>query len=245
MQPYFLPYLGYFSLIAATDRFVPFDAVQYIRRGWVNRNRILKPDRDDAQYIRVPVAKHDRETPIRDIRIASDPAWKSSIVRQLEHYRRSARHFDETMRIMEECLSWESDSLAELNVHCLRVVCRSLQIPFNFVPYDEIVSQVKPAKKPGDWALHISQALQATTYINAPGGRGLFDPQAFDAAGIELLFLQNSLSEYPQRNQQHIAGLSIVDVLMFCGIENTRHRILADTTLSPANENLSQRHESH
>ena len=72
MQPYFFPYIGYFQLIQAANRFILFDDVQYIRHGWINRNRILKPA-DGIQYIIMPLASHARNTPIKDISPADVP----------------------------------------------------------------------------------------------------------------------------------------------------------------------------
>src|SRR4030042_3246951 len=78
MQPYFFPYLGYFSLIKHTERFVLLDSVQFIKHGWVKRNRILKPG-SGWQYILVPLVKHNRDTKIKDIRIKNTLDWRNTI----------------------------------------------------------------------------------------------------------------------------------------------------------------------
>jgi len=85
MQPYFFPYLGHFDLIYKTDRWIVFDTPQYIRQGWVNRNRILGPN-SGWQYITVPTRKHHRDNPIRDILVKEGKDWRERVCRQLEHY---------------------------------------------------------------------------------------------------------------------------------------------------------------
>lgn len=225
MQPYFFPYLGYFSLIAATDQFVVFDPVQTIRHGWINRNRILKPGGAEPQYINVPLAKHSRETLIQNIKIANQVDWKSRILGQIQHYRKRAPYFFQTKQILEECFSLETDSVVDLNVHCLATVCRSLDLEFNVLRYAEIENEIEPVNHPGEWALHISSALHATAYVNPIGGRDIFQPAQFQERGMSLMFLDPSLTPYPQRNPNFVPGLSIIDVLMFNSPEETVRQI--------------------
>jgi WbqC-like protein family len=122
MQPYFFPYLGYFQLIHATDRFILFDDVQYIRRGWINRNRILKPEAGN-QYITMSIAEHSRDTLIKNIKINNDGEWKLKIIRQLEHYKKKAPFYSQTMQLITECLENEETNITLFNKHCLEVIC--------------------------------------------------------------------------------------------------------------------------
>ena len=89
MQPYFFPYIGYFQLIHAVDTFILFDDVQYIRHGWINRNRILKPV-FGHQYIIAPLAKHQQKSLIKEISVIEGVAWKVKILLQIEHYKKKA-----------------------------------------------------------------------------------------------------------------------------------------------------------
>ncbi len=224
MQPYFLPYLGYFSLIAATDHFVSFDPVQYIRHGWINRNRILKPGFAEPQYIRVPVAKFSRDTIIKEIQISKNADWQGRILGQIQHYKKKAPNFQEAKSVLEKCLAIETESLVDLNVHSLKVICNHLGLHFSCSRFDDIEG-VAPAQHAGEWALNIADALDASTYINPVGGRDIFEPEQFSKRNINLQFLENALSPYSQRNAQFVSGLSILDVLMFNDIENTRKLI--------------------
>ncbi|MGI9517500.1 MAG: WbqC family protein [Pirellulaceae bacterium] len=225
MQPYFLPYLGYFSLIAAADHFVVFDPVQYIRHGWINRNRILKPGFAEPQYIKIPLAKHSRGTLIRDIRISLNTDWKARIFAQIQHYKKKAPYFEQAREILESCLEPDTDDIVKFNVHCLKTVCAAVGIEFAYSSFGEIRDEVEQVTHPGEWALHISSALKATTYINPRAGIDIFDQSQFVDRGVELCFLENSLSSYSQRNQEFVAGLSIMDVLMFNSLEETKTHI--------------------
>ena len=96
MQPYFFPYIGYISLVKHTDEFILFDTVQFIKHGWIERNRILKPT-GGWQYISVPLEKHSLSTLIMDTKIRNNDDWKAKILNQLVHYKRRAPYKKETI----------------------------------------------------------------------------------------------------------------------------------------------------
>ena len=221
MQPYFFPYVGYFSLLANVDRFVVFDPVQYIRHGWINRNRILNPGMCQPLYITVPLVKHSRDTRIRDIRIASDQGWKERIIGQIKHYKKHAPYFNEVLSILEQSFCLATENIVELNMHCLDIVRRFLGIDVDVIRYGEIASQIEPARKPGEWALNIAAAVGATAYVNPIGGKEIFDADQFRSHGIELVFIENHLTRYSQVGPGFVPGLSVLDALMFNGVEAT------------------------
>jgi hypothetical protein len=212
MQPYFFPYLGYYSLIKHTDQWIVFDEVQYIRHGWIERNRILKPG-EGWQYIGVPLQKHERETKIKNIRLR-DEDWRGKIFRQLEHYRK-APFYQQTMDVIEKCFQINTDNLTQLNAHILKTTCEYLDILFNYQIFSEMDLNIEPVHDAGEWALNISKAIGATHYINPPGGVELFDKEKFNLAKIELRFLSIELQPYSQRRKTFEPGLSIIDVMMF------------------------------
>jgi len=213
MQPYFFPYLGYFDVINCVDKWIVFDTAQYIRHGWINRNRILHP-KEGWQYIIVPLKKHSRETAIKDVRIANDQRWKERIVGQLQHYRKKAPYFTETMSLVEDCLSLEEDSISRLNVFILDKVCAYLGIHFDYSFFSEMSLELGPVEGPGDWALRISEAMGAKEYVNPPGAN-FFDERKFRNAGIRLTIRKLPPFEYSCRGYEFIPNLSIIDVLMW------------------------------
>ncbi|MFZ1689153.1 MAG: WbqC family protein [Flavobacteriales bacterium] len=215
MQPYFFPYLGYFSLIACTDRWIVFDPVQYIRKGWMNRNRVLKKG-GGWKYIGVTVEPHDRSTLIKDIHLPSEPDRFDRIIRHLDHYKAvHAPHYDAVLALLEECLRPESQSLVAFNTNCLERTCSYLGLAFDHEVYSDMALAHTEAREPGDWALHISRSLGAGAYVNPPGGRGIFDLERFRQAGVKLLYLEQELPPYEQRTNTFEPGLSIIDVMMF------------------------------
>lgn len=213
MQPYFFPYVGYFSLIKHTDRWIVFDEVQFIRHGWIERNRILKPV-EGWQYIGVPLKKHSRNTKIKDIEIRNDEDWKNKLLRQVEHYKK-APYYSPTVELINESLSVETDSIAALNVRILKTICRYLSVSFNYDIFSEMNLEIEPVGHAGEWALNISKSLKAAEYTNPIGRIEIFDPQQFEDAGINLRFQKNNLPSYNQRRGKFEAGLSIIDALMF------------------------------
>lgn len=214
MQPYFFPYLGYFDLICSTDRFVLFDTAQYIRHGWVNRNRILHPTHG-WKYVVVPLQKHSQATAIRDILVHSTREWRGKIIGQLDHYRKKAPYFRSTIDLVRDALNTDDLSLARLNGRCLRLVCEVLGISFRVEFDSEQQLGLGDVEGPGDWALRISQALGASGYVNPIGGETIFDPRRFEQLGIELELRSFENMQYDCRGYEFHTALSIIDVLMW------------------------------
>lgn len=218
MQPYFFPYIGYFQLMHAADIFVLFDDVKYIHRGWINRNRVLKP-KESWQYIGVPLEKHSSKALIKDINIHPTIDWKSKIFSQLNHYRKIAPYYYKTIKFVEDTLnSFQGSSIVELNYHIMMSVTDYIGINTKFLISSECGFDYSDVNGPGDWALSISKQLDAKQYINPIAGRELFDSSKYSDFGIELSFLSPNDIEYGQKRQFE-PWLSIIDVLMFNHIE--------------------------
>lgn len=226
MQPYFFPYLGYYALIAATDRWVVFDTAQYIRRGWVNRNRVLSTGSDGWKYVRIPTQHADRRTRIRDIQIDDSQNWRDQFIRDLDFYEvRRAPWFDETSEFLKRVLEVEHANLRDWLVESLILTCEYLELSLELDLFSKFESSMRPIRDPGHWALEMARTIDADTYINPPGGRELFDPEEFERSGVKLQFLTHRLPEYSQRQPSFVPGLSIIDVLMWNGRVQTRRMI--------------------
>jgi hypothetical protein len=226
MQPYFFPYIGYWQLINAVDCFVLFDESQYMKGGWVNRNRILKPG-GGWQYVHVPVQRHAVSEAIRDVRVVSDTAWRDRIFRQLAHYQKTAGFFSETQRILEAVLwSVENDTIGGVNCEIIQKMC-----PYIGIETEIIVSSSYPFDYSGvavaeDWAITHCQQLGADELLNPALGAKLFDAKKFDLLNLGLAFLQSNDVVYDQ-GVTFEPSLSIIDVLMFNGVDETR-RLLSE-----------------
>jgi hypothetical protein len=225
MQPYFFPYLGYWQLIDAVDVFVIFDEAQYIKQGWINRNRVLKPD-GGWQYIQVPVVKHPMSTSICDVQIVPDRKWKDRILNQLTYYQKRAPFYRETAGTVEAILmSGNEQLIGQLNSRIVHEVCAILAISSRIIissSYHFDYSEVKASR---NWALAHAMNLGATELINPRGGFHLLDKDQFRAHGVGLSILEIPEITYSQSQEPFEPYLSIIDVLMYNGIERTRELI--------------------
>ena len=214
MQPYFFPYFGYYSLIKKTDLFVLLDAVQFMRHGWIERNRILKPQ-DGWQYISVPLEKFNLGTKIKDIKTRTNEDWQEKIVRQLDHYKKRSPFYNDAIEVIRESFKSEAASITEINKNILEKTCQYIGFSPKIQIYSEMNLQIDEVTHPGEWALNISKSMGATEYINPTGGIEIFNRKQFEEAGIMLSFMGNNLPHYPQRRPVFENGLSIIDAMMF------------------------------
>lgn len=215
MQPYLFPYIGYFQLIRAVDQWVVFDHAQYMRHGWVNRNRILHPQAG-PKYIIVPLAKHSFSTAINRLKIKTEQPWAERIIGQLQNaYQKRAPNYQPVMELVSDCLSNAGDDLCALLTRGLQAVCDRLQIDFDPIMASELGIDPESVAHPGQWALRISENLGARTYINPVGGRELFKADEFEASGVKLKFLETHPISYQQADDRFHENLSIIDVMMW------------------------------
>ena len=226
MQPYFFPYLGYFALIAQTDRWVVFDMTQYTRRSWLTRNRILHPSQG-WQYITLPMDHASPSINICEARVLDRDAAARRILGQIEHYRRHAPFFPAVADLVRDTLrAGESQFLVDVCVSCLRNVFRYLGLPFNYLICSRENLPLPAITGPGLWALEISAVLKASEYVNPIGGQELFDRGAFAKRGIRLSFLPPPDFRYSCAPYSFIEHLSIVDVLMWNRPEAVKQALL-------------------
>jgi len=215
MQPYFFPYIGYFSLIKQVDKFILFDTVQFIRHGWIERNRILKP-LDGWQYFQVPLQKHPREIRIKDTLINNELDWKRKILAQLQHYKKISPNFSSVMELLDNIFRQEYSDIASLNKAALQAVCGYLNIKTPIEIFSGMKLNIDPAHAPDEWALNICKAMVGVDeYWNPPGGITFFDRSKYEANKICLKFHQVDLVVYDQKRVTFEANLSIIDVMMF------------------------------
>ena len=216
MQPYLFPYIGYFQLMNAVDRWIVFDEIQFIDKGWINRNRILHPDvGKEWQYITVPLANRGQFDKICDISIKSDIDWRSQILGKLTHYNKIAPFYEETMTFVRDCFDTDETNISQFVTEVLKKTADYMCIDTKIDVQSDLQLSIGGIEHPGQWALKISEALDASKYINPLGGLGIFRPDEFTASGIELSFLRTDLTPYPQKRNGFVPGLSIIDVMMF------------------------------
>jgi len=216
MQPYFMPYLGYFSLIKHTDMFILLDSVQHIRHGWIERNRILN-QKEGWIYFQVPINKiNGRETLIKDLSIDNRQPWKQKIFAQLENYKKRAPYYINTINLLRDLLANEYKNIVSLNKAALESVCCYLSIENNIRVYSEMGLDIERPNAPDEWALNICKVIGGVNeYWNPPGGMSFFNKGKYVSSGIELKFQRINLTPYSQKAPKFEEGLSIIDVIMF------------------------------
>ena len=220
MQPYFLPYIGYFSLIKHTDKFILFDTVQFIRHGWIERNRILKPD-NGWQYIQVPLIKNNgRDTQIKDVLINNNESWQQKILAQIQHYKKKAPYYSKVIALLENIFSNRYDDIVSLNNSVLEETLEYLNIKKELLVFSRMDLNIEPVNASDEWALNICKAIDgATEYWNPQSGQSFFSKEKYDNAGIDLKFQKVELTQYNQKREIFEEGLSILDVMMFNSVE--------------------------
>lgn len=208
-QAYFMPYLGYWQLINAVDVYGVADNYNYIKRGWVNRNRVL--GNMGPRYLTLPIVHASRNRFIMEHELA--PFDADTMLHQLSHEYRSAPNFDAGLDLMERVLRCKKTNLADFLFDSIELTCHYLGIDTRLIRTSDL---------PQDPSLRLEQRLydycdqlQADTYYNPIGGTALYSFEDFRAHGIKLAFVRCHPVPYPQvRVEEFVPNLSIVDVIM-------------------------------
>jgi hypothetical protein len=212
MQPYFFPYIGYFQLINAVDEFVIYDNIEFTKKGWINRNRILV--NGAGAVISLPIKKDSDYLHVKD-RFLAD-TWeverKKMLNRITESYRK-APHFKETYEILEKCIMFDGRNLFNFILHSIETLIHHLNINTTLIVSSSIPidHQLKSEEK----VMAICKQRQADIYINPIGGLTLYNKESFRMNNLELQFQKSESLSYMQFDNDFIPWLSIIDVLMF------------------------------
>lgn len=225
MQPYFFPYLGYFQLISVSDIIILHDDVQYIKGGWVNRNRIRM--QGTPRTITLPVLRGSHKLTILERRYSDLRGNSARLLRRIREAYREAPHRAETCEVLEEILSCPFDNVATFNTNLIRQMLERLGISTPLVIASELNKD--DHLKGQERVLDLCRLVGAQRYLNLPGGRGLYQPEAFTARGMELRFLD----PLPCRRRHQVGPTySVIDDLMHLDAQQLRNS-LADFAILP------------
>lgn len=227
MQPYFFPYLGYFQLMAEVDTFVIYDDVNFINRGWINRNQINL--NGVAHLFTVPLKQASQNRLICDIDLADDALWRSKIVKTIRQAYARSPQFERVFPLVEQIAQHSASNLADYLRHSLTRLRDHLGLATQIV--DTSRHYENADLKARARIIDICRREQANTYVNAIGGLELYRRDDFEQHGMQLQFLKPALPHYAQAGKEFIAGLSIIDVLM-CNDAATVTEMLKSGTLS-------------
>ncbi|WP_018249185.1 WbqC family protein [Orenia marismortui] len=211
MQPYFLPYIGYFQLINQVDKFILYDDVNYINRGWINRNRILL--NGEAHMITLALSGASQSKLINQIVIHDGERQKKKLLKTIRHAYVKAPYYDQVFPLIEEIMLNDESNLVKFIEFSLKGIANYLDFNTEFIisskikKDNELIGQNK--------ILEICKELEAGIYINPIGGYELYSKEEFIREGIELYFIKAEDIKYKQYKNEFIPNLSIIDILMF------------------------------
>lgn len=214
MQPYLFPYFEQFRFISSCDLWIVFDTPQYVRKSWINRNRILNREKGWS-YISVPVRHGGLDISIRDSLLDNTQNWRQEMINKLRVYENEAPQYQAVKKFLEVSLAAQVSTVSELNSHLLRQTCRFLEIDTPILIMSDLNITLPEKCAAGEWALVISKALGAHEYRNAVGGIELFDAKLYADNGIHLTFHQHISRSYRTGRFKFVDNLSIIDVLMW------------------------------
>lgn len=240
MQPYFFPYVGYFQVIHAVDKHILHGGLNYLKKGWVNRNRILGPD-GRPSYVHAEIRARSSHAKINDIELVPSRQWKDRFLRGISYNYRKSPFFDEVYALIEDVVAGDTKRLSELNKRSIVSICEFLGIrttietdDTGYAPLEARLSKPEtdlrlafPGLRLTVYSRRVVRILEicrqegANTFVNAIGGTSLYDKGEFRANGVDLYFVETQPFTYPQRTSKFVPDLSIIDALMNCGRAGT------------------------
>lgn len=210
MQPYLFPYIGYFQLLHSVDTFVLLDDVTFIKKGWINRNRLLVKQ---ANYLfTIPLAKGSQNKLIKDICLHPDDRVRQKLLSTIRQVYGAAPEFAHVFPLVAEVLLSKEPDLTALVLHSLLLINKYISMPVSIVRSSALTKNNQGFGQAR--IMSICQSLGASEYVNMLGGAKLYSVAEFACQGIKLEFLQPTLTPYRQSNGSFTPGLSIIDVLM-------------------------------
>ena len=213
MQPYFLPYIGYWQLIQAVDKFVILDDVQFITRGWINRNKIIV--HGEEQWLTLPLRDASRNKKINEIEISPKKQWLPKLNRTLEYAYQKAPFFELGKNLLDEILEIKDTNASIFLRKSIQILCDFLQIETKI----EVASEKYPATdlKGKDRIIDICRTCKTDTYVNAKGGREIYNKKDFSINRIDLRFIENI--------NDSLIYSSIIDEIMNNHLDDLRKKL--------------------
>lgn len=213
MQPYFCPYIGYFQLINAVDKFVIYDDAQFMKGGWINRNRILL-NKEKLYKFTLSIANDSYTLNINErYYIDNIKREKNKILKTIRQSYSKALYYNDVKELIQKIFSIDELNVAKMNTKSLKMICDYLNIKTEFL----ISSKIEKNNRLGgqELVIDINKCLNADHYINTIGGTDLYSKDIFKEHNIKLNFINTKKIEYIQFDNEYIPNLSIIDVMMF------------------------------
>jgi hypothetical protein len=240
MQSYFFPYLGYFQLIDSVDEFLIYDAVSFRKRSWITRNKILDKGSNSCINITANVVGQSSNKLIKEITLDKNLKWKKKLLNLIFFNYKKAKHFNIIYPFLKKIIEQQENYLHSYNSLIIAEICKLLnfgtKIEFKNYALENIEhnlindKDISKESIKSERIIRLCKYKKATTYINPSGGKELYDKGFFNGNNIELLFIKTLDYKYEQFGETFTPNLSIIDILMHAGIEETK-KIIKKYTL--------------
>jgi hypothetical protein len=211
IQSNYLPWRGYFDFIDDVDLFVIHDDLQFTKGDWRNRNKIKTPN--GTRWITVPVHYDRTAQLICETRIDYSRNWQRDHRNAIEASLGKAAHLDDVFGLLQPAWNAQPETISELNVALLTVICRYLQIRTPL----RMSSEFHLRRTKTERLIELLTAVGATTYVSGPTARAYLDEQRFDEVGIRLEYKEYAYPPYRQLWEPFDGAVSIVDTIANCG----------------------------
>ena len=250
MQPYFMPYIGYFQAIAAVDKYILYSNLNFIKEAWMNRNRLLMRD-GSIVLTTIPLRSKSSYTLIRDGEIDNSKPWKQKFLRTVQMCYSRKPYYQEVYSLLCDMLEPQYHLLCDLNAATITAIARYLDIPTiiesdnsRFLPMEDLLQNIEQDYSPLPYlektrpirkvarVIEMCRQEGCTQFYNAIGGQQLYSKEEFAQYGIQLHFVHTNSIQYRQDTKlgTFVPNLSIIDVLMNNGKVGTQD-ILTQFTL--------------
>lgn len=218
MQPYFLPYIGYWQLMNAVDKYIIYDDVNFMKGGWINRNRILMSG--EPKMINLQLHGSSSNKLINEIDVSNNPIYNKKLLKTIENCYRKAPYYSNVFPIIENIVNQGEKNLARYLEYCIKQICKYLSIDTELIVSSSIDknNNLKGQEK----VIEICNIIGADEYYNAIGGKELYSYEDFLSNGVNLKFLKTGEIRYEQFGSRFIPNLSILDVMMFNSVEDIK-----------------------
>jgi WbqC-like protein family len=211
MQPYLFPYIGYFQLINAVDKFVVYDDVAFIKQGWINRNNILV--NGNRFLFTIPVKNISSYSLIRETEVSYDIDWRSKLFKTIQESYRKAPYFKTVFQIIENTFATDEKYISVMAIKSILEIVRYLGLQTDFK--ESSTSYLNSELSSQERVIDICKKELASQYINPIGGKALYCKDVFTAQGIQLNFVKTHPIQYKQFKNSFVSSLSTIDILMF------------------------------
>ncbi len=222
MQPYFFPYIGYWQLMNAVDVFVVYDDVNYIKSGWINRNRILI--NNESSYFNLPILGSSSNKLINNINVNYNIVLMKKLLNKIRYSYSKAPYFKDIYSLIENIIYKDSKNIADYLMHSFKIISNYLDIDTKLILSSDI--EKDNDLKGQDKIIQICKIIKADEYYNSIGGISLYNKNIFKNNNIKLSFIKTNDIVYKQFDNEFEPNLSIVDVMMFNSVDDIKSMLL-------------------